>query len=251
MISPFTKSLEVGSILRQPLLFISPQLFPKIACGIKTFYYFCKNFILKPMNDNTKYHPRISTSLFSKCKLLAALLAMTLIAASCEKPVFDDEGSSKKEDQKETSAKNDQTVNKGKGDNGGWANDEKDEDMDGEEWQDGDTVNVATFKSRDFDEAVWVKGYIVGCATTTGGYKYSFTQPFESMTSILIADSKKEDNKKNVVAIQLKSGSDIRADLNLVENPENYRRAVAVYGYKTTYLRIDGMKEILDYELKR
>lgn len=205
------------------------------------------------MKGKTTCEPYSAAPWLTKCRTLLITLIAAFLTGSCEKPVFNDEDTAKKENKKDTACKGDKDNNKGKSDNGGWANDEKDDEEwnNGEEWQDGDTVNVATFKARDFDEAVWVKGYIVGCATTTGGYKYSFTQPFESMTSILIADSKKEDNKKNVVAIQLKSGSDIRADLNLVENPENYRRTVAVYGYKTTYLRIDGMKEILDYELKR
>lgn len=205
------------------------------------------------MKGKTTCEPYSAAPWLTKCRTLLITLIAAFLTGSCEKPVFNDEDTAKKENKKDTASKGDKDNNKGKSDNGGWANDEKDDEEwnNGEEWQDGDTVNVATFKARDFDEAVWVKGYIVGCATTTGGYKYSFTQPFESMTSILIADSKREDNKKNVVAIQLKSGSGIRADLNLVENPENYRRTVAVYGYKTTYLRIDGMKEILDYELKR
>lgn len=207
------------------------------------------------MKDKTTRESCPATPWLTKCRILLITLAAAFLAGSCEKPVFDDEDTAKKENKKDTASKGDKDKNKDKSDNGGWANDEKDDENDGEwsnggEWQDGDTVNVATFKARDFDEAIWVKGYIVGCASTTGGYKYCFAQPFESMTSILIADNKKENDKKNVVAIQLKSGSDIRADLNLAENPGNYRRTVAVYGYKTTYLRIDGMKEILDYELK-
>lgn len=184
------------------------------------------------------------------------LTLVIFLTASCEKPVIVEESTNKKENNKGTDNKGNKNDNENKNDNGGWTNDDKTDDdsheewSNGEEWQDGDTVNVAAFKAHDFEDAVWVKGYIVGCASTTGGYKYYFTQPFESMTSILIADSKKENNKKNVVAIQLKSGSYIREDLNLAENPENHKRMVAIYGYKTTYLKIEGMKDILDYELK-
>lgn len=202
------------------------------------------------MKDYKRPFHALRKPCFTKWTFQLLLTFIIFLSASCEKPVIDEESTNKKENNKGTD-------NKGnKNDNGGWTNDDKTDDdsheewSNGEEWQDDDTVNVAAFKAHDFEDAVWVKGYIVGCASTTGGYKYYFTQPFESMASILIADSKKENDKKNVVAIQLKSGSYIREDLNLAENPENHKRMVAIYGYKTTYLKIEGMKDILDYELK-
>lgn len=207
------------------------------------------------MRNITRANLQPTASRIMKSAFICIMLITTILTASCEKPVIDDEGSNKKENKKDTESNGNKNNDKNKSDNGGWINDEKGDGSDGnkwgdgEEWQSGDTVNVAAFKANDFEDAIWVKGYIVGCASSTGGYKYCFEEPFESKTSILIADSKKETNKKNVVAIQLKSGSDIREDLNLVENPENYRRMVFVYGYKTTYLKIDGIKEIIDYEL--
>ena len=168
--------------------------------------------------------------------------SICLILACCEKPVIDEE-SGKKDD----TEKKDNNQSGNKGDNGGWANDEQGHKG---EWSDGDTVNVYSFINDTYENAVWVKGYIVGCATSTGGYAYTFEYPFQSRTSILIADDKYENDKSNVAAIQLKNGSEIREELNLADNPDNHKRTVAVYGYKTKYLKLTGMKEILDYELK-
>lgn len=164
------------------------------------------------------------------------LLVVGILFCGCQKPEIDGD-----EDKKETAGGKNPGGTVG-GDNGGWADDDNPTS--------GDTLNVATFKLASNEEAVWVKGYIVGCATASGGYRYVFEEPFDASTSVLLADSRYEKEKKNTIAVQLKSGSLIREDLNLVDNPENLHRLVAVKGYKTTYLKLYGMKDIIDYELK-
>lgn len=171
------------------------------------------------------------------------LFFLTLAFTCCEKPVIDDT-----ENKKENNDKvNGSSSTGNNGDNGGWANGDGKNDT---EWVSTDTVDVYTFRNHVYEGPVCVKGYIVGCATSTGGYKYFFDSPFESNTSILIADDKNEKSKSNVIAIQLKNGSKIRRDLNLVDNPGNIQRLVAIYGYQTKYMKMTGMKEILSYELK-
>ena len=222
MISPFTKSHEVGSILRQPLLHFSSM-------AIKTTYLY-----------TMKHYKEIIT-----------LICMALVCLSCEKSSEQDTDNpdSNTPENNNTDKKDD---NNGNGDNGGWANDDKDnknDNADYEEWSDGEHVNVTYFINNSLNgEAIWVDGYIVGSATSTDGYKFQFSSPFDYATSILLSDKKNETDKKHVMTIQLKSGSEYRKELNLKDNPELYNKRISICGYKTTYLKLPGMKELLDYE---
>ena len=222
MISPFTKSHEVGSILRQPLLHFSSM-------AIKTTYLY-----------TMKHYKEIIT-----------LICMALVCLSCEKSSEQDTDNpdSNTPENNNTDKKDD---NNGNGDNGGWANDDKDnknDNADYEEWSDGEHVNVTYFINNSLNgEAIWVDGYIVGSATSTDGYKFQFSSHFDYATSILLSDKKNETDKKHVMTIQLKSGSEYRKELNLKDNPELYNKKISICGYKTTYLKLPGMKELLDYE---
>ena len=133
-----------------------------------------------------------------------------------------------------------------------WANDDKDnknDNADYEEWSDGEHVNVTYFINNSLNgEAIWVDGYIVGCATSSDGYKFQFSSPFDYATSILLSDKKNETDKKHIMTIQLKSCSEYRKELNLKDNPDLYNKRISICGYKTTYLKLPGMKELLDYE---
>lgn len=222
MISPFTKSHEVGSILRQPLLHFNNM-------AIKTTYPY-----------TMKHYKEIITLIF-----------VSLVCLACEKSSEQDTDTpDKTENNKED--KDDKSNKEDKDDNGGWANDEKDnknDNADYEEWSDGEHVNVTYFINNSLNgEAIWVDGYIVGCATSTDGYKFQFSSPFDYATSILLSDKKNETDKKHVMTIQLKSGSEYRKELNLKDNPELYNKKISICGYKTTYLKLPGMKELLDYE---
>lgn len=181
------------------------------------------------------------------------LILASMLCLSCEKPSAEDTDS---KNDKETNNKSDKNNKENNGDNGGWINDKENgkDDTGGnsgtyEEWTDGDKVNVTYFiKNCQDDDAVWVRGYIVGCATASSGYKFVFSSPFEYNTSILLSDNKNEQDKNHVITIQLKSGSDLRDELNLKDNPELHKRKISIYGYKTKYLKLPGMKEVLDYE---
>ena len=222
MISPFTKSHEVGSILRQPLLHFNNM-------AIKTTYPY-----------TMKHYKEIITLIF-----------VSLVCLACEKSSEQDTDNpdSNTPENNNTDKKDD---NNGNGDNGGWANDDKDnknDNADYEEWSDGEHVNVTYFINNSQNgEVVWVDGYIVGCATSSDGYKFQFSSPFDYATSILLSDKKNETDKKHIMTIQLKSGSEYRKELNLKDNPELYNKRISICGYKTTYLKLPGMKELLDYE---
>ena len=200
MISPFTKSHEVGSILRQPLLHFSSM-------AIKTTYLY-----------TMKHYKEIIT-----------LICLTLVCLSCEKS----------SEQDTDTPENNNTDDK----------DNKNDNADYEEWSDGEHVNVTYFINNSLNgEAIWVDGYIVGCATSSDGYKFQFSSPFDYATSILLSDKKNETDKKHIMTIQLKSGSEYRKELNLKDNPDLYNKRISICGYKTTYLKLPGMKELLDYE---
>ncbi len=165
-----------------------------------------------------------------------AILSFSILL-SCEKPVIETEKES-------TTTKNNDSTTSTNGDNGGWANDDGNAST-------GDTLNVSSFKAdAENGTEVWVRGYIVGCATGSGGYQYQLAAPYEFSTAVLIADSKEETNKSNTIAIQLKSGSKIRREVNLVDHPDNIGKLLIVNGTKTTYLKIGGIKEISSYTLK-
>ena len=119
----------------------------------------------------------------------------------------------------------------------------------GTDWQDGDTVGVKKFFTIPEGRAVWLKGYIVGCATGSKGNKYQTVPPFEYETAILIADSPQETDKDNTAAIQLKSSTTARKDLNLKTNPNLHGCKVIIFGAKTQYLKLHGIKTIFAYEI--
>lgn len=185
-------------------------------------------------------------------KEIITLICLTLVCLSCEKSSEQDTDNpdDNKTENNNTGKKDDNT---GNGDNGGWANDDKDnknDNADYEEWSDGEHANVTYFinNSLDGEAAVWVDGYIVGCATSSDGYKFQFSSPFDYATSILLSDKKNETDKKHIMTIQLKSGSEYRKKLNLKDNPDLYNKRISICGYKTTYLKLPGMKELLDYK---
>lgn len=168
------------------------------------------------------------------------LLMLQFIFCNCEKPVYEEE----KKTTQGSSDKGNDTGN----DNGGWENDPNN-NTGGTDWQDTDTMSVNDFYSAEIGKVVWVKGFIVGCATSSNGYKYELTQPFTCETAILLADKTDEKNYSHTMAIQLKNGSQIRKDLNLVSNPQNYGKRVVAFGVKEKYLKLPGMKTIYSYSI--
>ncbi|WP_443701647.1 DUF6359 domain-containing protein [Prevotella sp.] len=184
-------------------------------------------------------------------KEIITLICLTLVCLSCEKSSEQDTVTpdSNTPNNNKTDKKDDN------GDNGGWANDDKDnknDNADYNEWSDGEHVNVTYFINNSLNgKAVWVDGYIVGCATSSDGYKFQFSSPFDYATSILLSDKKNETDKKHIMTIQLKSGSEYRKKLNLKDNPDLYNKRISICGYKTTYLKLPGMKELLDYEWQK
>jgi len=90
------------------------------------------------------------------------------------------------------------------------------------------------------NEKAWVMGYIVGCAASGGQIATSATN-----SNIAIGDA--TDQTENVVPVQLPN-NDIRAALNIVDNPSNVGRQVKVFGQLIAYFSFTGVQNVSDYE---
>lgn len=111
------------------------------------------------------------------------------------------------------------------------------------------TVSQALAKyDKDQKQAnITVKGFIVGSLNTESNY----TPEFGTTTyyaNILLSDNADEDNLENCIIIQLPYGSDIRAKLNMGDNPGNYKKEVIVKGSLEKYCNQAGIKAPTAYQ---
>ncbi len=103
-------------------------------------------------------------------------------------------------------------------------------------------------------EGVWGTGYIVGYIPTGGASTTIDLTVFGTSGSVIasnlvIAPTADETDYNNCIAIQLSSGTDIRAALNLVDHPENIGKLVKVKGDVMKYCNAPGLKNLSAYEL--
>lgn len=97
-------------------------------------------------------------------------------------------------------------------------------------------------------KSVWVKGYVVGCAT--GSRKYSFTPPFTKDSNLLLGPRTGTSDSKYCIAVELKSGP-VREELNLVDNPSLQGRSVCIKGDPAeSYYGLPGLKNVSEYQIQ-
>lgn len=97
------------------------------------------------------------------------------------------------------------------------------------------------------EKDVWVCGYIVGVATSSG--KASFTPPFTKDTNLVLGAKAATVDTDYCLSVELPKG-EIRAALNLVDNPELLGRKVYIRGdLVSAYYGIPGLKAPSDYKL--
>ena len=87
----------------------------------------------------------------------------------------------------------------------------------------------------------WVMGYVIGEIKDNE----LSTSGFESNSNIALADAIGETKK--YAPIQLPSGA-IRDALNLVSNPANLNKQIALYGTLEAYFSMPGVKSVSEYE---
>lgn len=91
-------------------------------------------------------------------------------------------------------------------------------------------------------EKVWVKGQILGSINGSTIYPASDTEK-------TVASNIAIGTPDLYVPVQLSSGSDVRAALNLIDNPELQDATVWVYGSLENYFSMPGVKSTSDYSL--
>lgn len=96
---------------------------------------------------------------------------------------------------------------------------------------------------------VWIEGYIVGCVKGSMKSGCNYTSEATTTANILLADTFPTGNEEDYLyclPVELPNG-DIRMELNLYDNPENYHRKIRIAGDLTLYYSVVGLKEIADY----
>lgn len=92
-----------------------------------------------------------------------------------------------------------------------------------------------------------VTGYIVGSIDGKSTDDAVFGTSGSQNTNLLLAASPEETNMSNCIPVQLPSGA-VRAALNLLENPENYKKQVKLTGSIEKYFSVAGLKSVSAYE---
>lgn len=110
--------------------------------------------------------------------------------------------------------------------------------------------HVSQLSGLEEDSYVYLEAYIVGHASASS--KSSFTlglpQGKEVRSNILVADAAENVEKSKCAPCQLEANSDVRDDLNLVDNPHVLGRKVRLYGKVHTYFGVMGLKPVVNYE---
>ena len=105
-----------------------------------------------------------------------------------------------------------------------------------------DLYTVSEFIEGDFgNREVWVHGYIVG-ACKRSIKQAEWEPPFTANSAVLLADSPDETDATNVISIQMVN-KQMKTEIALDANPQNYGRHIAFCGVKQKYLGISGMKK--------
>ena len=99
---------------------------------------------------------------------------------------------------------------------------------------------------------VWMTGYIVGWIDTGISNAYTvenvkFETPATVASNMLVAATPDERDITKCVPVQLVSGSDARAALNLVDNPANLGKQVTIKGSAARYFGTAGFKSVSAY----
>ena len=97
----------------------------------------------------------------------------------------------------------------------------------------------------------WVKGYIIGTikrnSSSFEDRIFEYNEELTSNTNLLIADSPNETDKTKIVPVQLPN-TNLRAELNLLDNPSNQGKYVKIEGTLETYFGVFGLKNARAYE---
>ena len=94
----------------------------------------------------------------------------------------------------------------------------------------------------------WVQGYIVGAvksgiSTVASNADINWAAPFDLYTNVLIADDPTCKEFSSCVIVNLPSGKPLRSQVNLVDNPGNLGKLLAVNGTLRFYFGQAGLRD--------
>jgi len=121
-----------------------------------------------------------------------------------------------------------------------------------------DILTVAQAIDTQDNQLHWVQGYVVGGVIDDGNTTSSINAGNAATaliwsavgvrsTVIILADSSSERDYTKCVLVNLPTG-DIRAAINLVDNPSNIGKEVKVLGKTRTYFGLPGVRDLEGYE---
>ena len=111
-----------------------------------------------------------------------------------------------------------------------------------------DPYNVASGIALQNQQVVgWTQGYIVGAANAESSVStesdVDWSAPFTKATNVLIADDPNCREVSQCIIVNLPSNKPLRAQVNLMDHPENLGKLLAVNGKLRTYFGQAGLRD--------
>ena len=112
-----------------------------------------------------------------------------------------------------------------------------------------DPYNVAAGIGLQSEEPIaWVHGYIVGAvksglSSVTGNADINWDAPFDLATNVVIADDAACREISQCIIVNLPAGKPLRIQVNLMENPDNLGKHLAVNGKLRKYFNQAGLRD--------
>ena len=94
----------------------------------------------------------------------------------------------------------------------------------------------------------WVQGYIVGAVksgvtSVTSNNDINWSAPFDMATNVVIADDVSCREISQCIIVNLTAGKPLRTQVNLIDNPENLGKLLAVNGRLRKYFNQAGLRD--------
>lgn len=112
-----------------------------------------------------------------------------------------------------------------------------------------DPYNVAAGIGLQSEEPIaWVHGYIVGAvksglSSVTGNADINWSAPFDLATNVVIADDVACREISQCIIVNLPAGKPLRTQVNLMDNPDNLGKHLAVNGKLRKYFNQAGLRD--------
>ena len=105
---------------------------------------------------------------------------------------------------------------------------------------------IAQAINRQGEEQVWITGYIVG-SKPSSGYDFVNVDTWQA-TNIVLADEITETNDRNVIFVELVSGT-YRTSLNLLDHGDYLHRKIVIKGNLLAYQSRSGLRNITGFSI--